>query len=80
MADQSRIKPLGVVKRVSTLIGSILFKISYVINKVSKFLSFYSILLSRPWLWKSKANNDWNNGTVTIEKGSKKIVLSMYSI
>ena len=58
MADQSSVKPLGIVRRVSTLIGGILFKISYVIFKVSKFLSSYPMLLDRPWLWKLKAIDD----------------------
>ena len=55
MADQSRVKPLGIVRRVPTLIGGISFKISYIIFKVSDSLSPYPILLGRLWLWKSKA-------------------------
>ena len=41
VADQSRIKPLGIVRRVPTLIGGIFFKISYIIFKVSDSLSQY---------------------------------------
>ena len=80
MVDQSRVKILGIVRRVPTLIGGISFKISYIIFKVSDSLSPYSILLGRPWLWKSKAVDDWNTGTITIGKGSKKIVLPMYLV
>ena len=80
MVNQSRVKPLGIVRRISTLIGSILFKNSYVIYKVSKSLSSYPILLDKPWLWKSKAINDWDKGTITIENNSKKIVSTMYPI
>ena len=54
MADQSRVKPLGIVRRVPTLIEGISFKISYINFKVSDSLSPYPILLGRPWLWKSK--------------------------
>ena len=47
MTNQSRIKSLGIVRRVPTLIERIHFKISYVIFKVCKSLSSYPILLSR---------------------------------
>ena len=50
MVDQSRVKPLGIVKRVPTLIGGISFKISYIIFKVFDSLSPYPILLGKPWL------------------------------
>ena len=48
MAIQSRVKPLGIVRRVPTLIGGISFKISYVILKFFDSLSSYPILLDRP--------------------------------
>ena len=48
MADQSRVKPLGIVRRVPTLIGGISFKISNIIFKVSNSLSPYPILFGRP--------------------------------
>ena len=59
------------MKRVPTLIGGISLKISYIIFKVFDSLSLYLILLGRPWLWKSKAIDDWGKGTITIVKGSK---------
>ena len=80
MTDQSRVKPLGIVRRVPTLIGGISFKISYIIFKVSNSLSPYPILLGRPWLWKSKVVDDWDKGTISIGKGYKKITLPMYPV
>ena len=80
MADQNRVKPLGIVRRVPILIGGISFKISYIIFKVFDSLSPYSILLGRPWLWKSKAVDDWGKGTINIGKGSKKVVLPIYRV
>jgi hypothetical protein len=35
MADQSCVKPLGILNQVSTTIGSIEYKVNYVIFKVS---------------------------------------------
>ena len=58
MANQSRLKPLGIVRRVPILNEGISFKISYILFKVSDSLSLYSILLGSPWLLKSKAIDD----------------------
>ena len=58
MANQSRVKSLGIVRKVPTLIGGIFFKIRHVIFKFFESLSSYSIMICRPWLWKSKAIDD----------------------
>ena len=40
----------------------------------------YPILLGRPWLFDSKARNDWDRGTLTIGRRHNKIVLQMYPV
>jgi hypothetical protein len=78
MADQSRVKPLGMLSQLLTTIGGIDYKIDYVVFKVLESISTYHILLGRPWLYLAKAKNDWGEGTLTIGKGVNKIVLPMY--
>jgi hypothetical protein len=78
MADQSRVKPLGMLSQLLTTISGIDYKIDYVVFKVSESISTYPIFLGRPWLYLAKAKNDWGEGTLTIGKGVNKIVLSMY--
>jgi hypothetical protein len=78
MADQSRVKPLGMLSQLLTTIGGIDYKIDYVVFKVSESISTYPILLGRPWLYLAKAKDDWGKGTLTIGKGHNKIILPMY--
>ena len=48
MADQSKVKPLGILKQVPTLVGRIEYKVDYIIFKVTKSISSYPILLGTP--------------------------------
>jgi hypothetical protein len=48
MADQSKVKPLGILKQVPTLVGGIEYKIDYIIFKITESISSYPILLDRP--------------------------------
>jgi hypothetical protein len=66
MADQSRVKPLGMLSQLLTTIGGIDYKIDYVVFKVSESISTYPILLGRPWLYLARAKDDWGKGTLTI--------------
>ena len=45
MADQSRVKPLGMLAQVLTSIGGIDYKIDYIVFKVTEHISTYPILL-----------------------------------
>ena len=78
MADQSRVKPLGILKQVLTTIGGIDFRIDYIVFKVTESISSYPILLGRPWLFNGRVKEDWGKGTITIGKGKQKIVFPMY--
>jgi len=62
MADQSRIKPLGMLSQIITTIGGIDYKIDYIVFKLSESISSYLILLGRPWLYSAKARDDWGKG------------------
>ena len=78
MADQSCVKPLGILKQVLTTIGGIDFHIDYIVFKVTESISPYPILLGRPWLFNGRVKEDWGKGTIIVEKGKQKIVLPMY--
>ena len=72
MVDQSKVKPLKILKQVLTLVGGIEYKIDYIIFKITKSISSYPIFLDRPWLYLAKVNDDWDKGTVMIGKRSQK--------
>jgi hypothetical protein len=78
MADQSKVKPLGILKQVPTLVGAVEYKIDYIIFKIIESIFSYPILLGRPWLYLAKAKDDWDKGTLRIGKGSQKTSLPMY--
>ena len=78
MANQSRVKPLGMLSQLLTTISGIDYKIDYVVFKISESISTYPILLERPWLYLARTKDDWNKGTLTIGKRTNKNILSMY--
>jgi len=80
MADHSRIKPIGLLMNIHTLISSHNFKTNYVVFQLPSSTLSYPILLGRPWLFDAKAKNDWGRRTLTIGKGQNKIVLQMYLV
>ena len=55
ITDQSKVKPLGILKEAPTLVGGIEYKIDYIIFKITGSISSYPILLGKPWLYLVKA-------------------------
>ena len=80
MADQSRVKPMGILRSVITTIAGIQYPIDYIVFKLNSSSLSYPILLGRPWLYQAKAKNDWGRGTLTIGKGKNKTSLQMYPV
>lgn len=80
MADHSRVRPVGLLMNIYTVISGHGYKIDYVVFKLPSSTLAYPILLGRPWLYNAKARNDWGKGTLTIGKGRTKIVLQMYPV
>ena len=80
MADQSRVKPMGILRSVITTIAGIQYPIDYIVFKLNNSSLSYPILLGRPWLYQAKAKNDWGRGTLTIGKGKNKTSLQMYPV
>ena len=80
MADQSQVKPMGILRSVITTIAGIQYPIDYIVFKLNSSSLSYPILLGRPSLYQAKAKNDWGCGTLTIGKGKNKTSLQMYPV
>ena len=80
MADHSKVLPMGVWANVDTNIAGIVYKIDYVVFQLKSSTLSYPILLGCPWLFDTKACNDWGRGTLTIGKRRNKIILQMYPV
>ena len=78
MADSSRVKPLGVLEQIPTLIANIEYKVDYVVFKTMDGIPSYPGLLGRTWLLDAHAKEDWGKGTLTIGKGLEKVVLPLF--
>ncbi|KAH7416350.1 hypothetical protein KP509_14G087100 [Ceratopteris richardii] len=66
MADQTQVKPAGLLKNVSTIVGGLEFKVDYLIVRPRTSEATFSILLGRPWLVQAECVHDWHTGFITI--------------
>ncbi|KAH7434202.1 hypothetical protein KP509_06G005600 [Ceratopteris richardii] len=66
MADQTQVKPAGLLKNVSTVVGSLEFKVDYLIVRPRTSEATFSILLGRPWLMQANCVHDWHTGFISI--------------
>ncbi|KAL3698608.1 hypothetical protein R1sor_012684 [Riccia sorocarpa] len=58
MADQTRRRPVGILRNIQTMIGGVPFHLTYIILRpVVK--SGYKVLIGRPWLYGAKVKTDW---------------------
>jgi hypothetical protein len=78
MADQSRVKPLGILPKIKTSILGIVYLIDFIVFQPSTNNTSYPILLDGPWLYQAQAKDDRGRGTLTIGRGPSKIKLNMY--
>jgi hypothetical protein len=58
MADQSRVKPLGILPKVKTSKLGIVYFIDFIVFQPSTNNASYPILLGRPWLYQAQAKDD----------------------
>ncbi|KAH7372581.1 hypothetical protein KP509_17G011300 [Ceratopteris richardii] len=59
MEDQTQVKPAGLLKNVSTVVGSLEFKVDYLIVRPRTSEATFSILFGRPWLVQAECVHDW---------------------
>ncbi|KAL3675122.1 hypothetical protein R1sor_025070 [Riccia sorocarpa] len=58
MADQTRRRPVGVLRNIQTMIGGVPFHLTYIILRPA-VRSGYKVLIGRPWLYGAKVKTDW---------------------
>ena len=78
MADQSRVKPLGILPKVKTRIAGLIFLIDYIVFQPNTSNASYPILLGRPWLYQARAKDDWGKGVMKIFQGNHAVSITMY--
>jgi hypothetical protein len=67
MANQTIIKPIGLIKDLKIHIHKIPYNATFTIMKNNVLDSSYSMLLGRPWLCNARIIHDWGNNLITIE-------------
>lgn len=63
LADQTRRKPLGVLKDIRTTIGGVVFSLNYTIIKPLIKMG-YDVLIGRPWFYSAKVKSDLHKRTL----------------
>ncbi|KAH7292412.1 hypothetical protein KP509_29G066900 [Ceratopteris richardii] len=77
MTDQTQVKPAGLLKNVSTIVGGLEFKVDYLIVRPRTSEATFSILLGRPWLVQAECVHDWRTVFITIGPKADRIQLQV---
>ncbi|KAH7430448.1 hypothetical protein KP509_09G099600, partial [Ceratopteris richardii] len=77
MADQTQVKPAGLLKNVSTVVGGLELSVDYLIVRPRTSEVTFSILLGRPWLVQAKCVHDWRTGFITIGPKSDRVQIQV---
>ncbi|KAH7447749.1 hypothetical protein KP509_01G119300 [Ceratopteris richardii] len=80
MADQTQVKPAGLLKNVSTVVGGLEFKVDYLIVRPRTSEATFSILLGRPWLVQAECVHDWRTGFISIGPKSDRIQIQLLTL
>jgi hypothetical protein len=68
MANQTIVKPLGLIKDLKILVHGIPYAMTFSVIQSSVLYSNYSMLLGHPWLKDAKAFHNWCNNIITIQR------------
>lgn len=77
MADQRRVRPLGILNGIVLDVGGIPFAMSFVVMGMEEANDEYNLLLGRPWLRQAKVRHNWEHNRLTIRRGRKKVKVSL---
>ncbi|KAH7332358.1 hypothetical protein KP509_20G083800 [Ceratopteris richardii] len=58
MADQTQVKPAGLIRNVQNIVGGIEFSVDYLVVRPRSTETTFSILLGRPWLMQADCVHD----------------------
>ena len=78
MAYHTCTKPLGELPQVSVIIVGKEYKIDFIIFRTSDAVQPIPGILGHPWLILAQAKEDWGKGTLTLGRGSEKMVLPLF--
>jgi hypothetical protein len=67
MANQTIIKPLGLIKDLKIFVHGIPYIITFIVINSGVINYSYSMLLGCPWLRDAKVSHDWGTNTNTIQ-------------
>ena len=71
MADQRRVRPLGILRNLVLSIGAISFAMAFVVMNMEDAEEEYSMLLGRPWLRQAIATTGNPTSLPFVEEGAK---------
>ncbi|KAH7432536.1 hypothetical protein KP509_07G026700 [Ceratopteris richardii] len=77
MADQTQVKPAGLIRNVQTIVGGIEFSVDYLVVRPRSTETTFSILLGRPWLMQADCVHDWRTGFITIGPKTDRIQMQV---
>ena len=76
MADTRSVRPLGLLRKQSIVIGGHLFEISAVVLALES-QGAYPLLLGRPWLRSASIKQNWQHNNLSFHRGRSKIRIPM---
>ena len=77
MADQRRVQPLGILRKLQISVGGLPFLANFVVLRLENSDCSYPMMLGRPWLRAAKVKQLWGTDTIVIKGGKKKVRLQM---
>ncbi|KAH7281660.1 hypothetical protein KP509_36G057100 [Ceratopteris richardii] len=77
MADQTQVKPAGLIRNVQTIVGGIQFSVDYLVVRPRSTETTFSILLGQPWLMQADCVHDWRTGFITIGPKTDRIQMQV---
>ncbi|KAH7440577.1 hypothetical protein KP509_03G000200 [Ceratopteris richardii] len=71
LADESRVKPLGIVEKVPVEMDGLTFFLDFVVLNLPLVNGDFPLLIGRPWLRHIQAMHDWENDTILVNMPGK---------
>ena len=79
VADQRRVKPLGIVQGIKIIVVGLEFIVNYLVVRPYSYGASFPILAGRPWLLQACCVHNWYKGTITIGPRTDGVQLQVVS-
>lgn len=76
MADQKKVRPLGLIKNLKIDLVGYVCKILVIILNMENGIEAYSMLLGRQWLKQRKSHHNWGDNILTITPEDRTVTLN----